>query len=707
MRGAERTTLRSRDILTRFITLLFITLPLCGTVALVCIEPVTAGPAKEPQSGRLIVKIRNKTSDLQHQVSAVDVRRVAEKMGVRLRRMRALSGGAELVETPGPQTPEQLRRMARQLAELPEVEYAEPDVRRYPDLLPNDPEFANQTYLTLGTTDNVEGIDAPGAWEATTGSSATIVAVVDSGILPDHADVAGRTLPGYDFISEDGDGAFFAANDGDGRDPDPSDPGDHVEADQCGSGAPAADSGWHGTRVASLLAAIGDDGQGMAGVDWNVWIVPVRALGRCGGFVSDINDAVRWAAGLVVPGAPPNPTPAKVINLSLGGEGQCMRSEQAAIDDALAAGAIVVVSAGNESTNALRSAPASCSGVITIGATRFDGGLAGFSNYGLKETLSAPGTDLLSAANRGTAGPVDSPGGDIWNPDSGTSFSTPLVSGVASLMLSLNADLTASQVVGTMRATARDFPASSSQACHDPLCGTGILNAAGAVQAVEQGDVVEATDGGNGVLNALSQAIQLPAQGTLGASLETPFEFDTYRVLLTENGTLTVSTLGPSDPAAEPTDTYGYLFSADGQLLAQGDDIDLANNNTNFRLEENLSVGTYFVGVEGFNRRTSGEYSIQTAFVPDATNNDPDSNPGEGSPNLGSSPPGDGDPGEGIPGDGDPGDGNANEADPAGDSSGGGGAGYAMNLLLVVLLLLQVCCRRLPSLRSPKATPGK
>src|SRR5690606_24970509 len=137
-----------------------------------------------------------------------------------------------------------------------------------------------------------------------------------------------RLLPGYDFVSgERGASTFVSANDGNGWDPDPSDPGDWVTSQEAASG-PLRDcevgySSWHGLRVLGMLGAQTDNGTGIAGGVWQSRVLPVRVLGKCGGYDSDIIAAMRWAAGLSVSGAPANPNPAHIINLSLGSEDAC------------------------------------------------------------------------------------------------------------------------------------------------------------------------------------------------------------------------------------------------------------------------------------------------------------------------------------------------------------------------------------------------
>jgi serine protease len=565
-------------------------------------------PAKhlEPTAARLIVKFREGpqkntvTTDTRQRVTAL-----ALWSGVGMRVTRTLSGGTHLVTLDRPLPAARLASMAARISEQPEVEYAEPDARRYLMLRPNDPRFVSQHYLE-STVLEPGAIDAPRAWDVSTGSAATVVAVLDSGILFDHEDIEGRTLRGYDFISADPGGGFFTASDGNGRDRDASDPGD---GRACGSNESPSSlpSIWHGTRVASLAGAASNNGQGMAGLDWNGRLLPVRVISHCGAFISDIADAIRWAAGLPVPGVPDNPDPARIINLSFGGPDTCTQTEQAAIDDAVAAGALVVVAAGNEATNALRSSPANCKGVMAVASTDREGGLASFTNFGPKVALSAPGVAILTAANRGARAPI--PNGDTYSAVDGTSLSAPLVAGVAALMLSLNDALTPQQLIGTLRTSARGFPTLiGGTACTTQLCGAGLLNAAAAVQAVATGNIA-ADDGGNGLRATLRTATPLPNGSSRNGSLDQPFQFDVYRVALASAGTLAIKTSGA-------TDTYGYLFDADGRLLQQHDDVDPRGSDTdpsfnlNFELSAPLSKGTYYVAVEGFDEQTRGAYTI-------------------------------------------------------------------------------------------------
>jgi hypothetical protein len=226
--------------------------------------------------------------------------------------------------------------LARTFESTEGVRYADP-VRRviaHAGPTPNDPLYAQQWALA--------GIRASDAWALGTGSPGMTVAVVDTGILP-HPDLAGRVLPGYDFIADP-----ERARDGDARDLNARDEGDWHGDGECG-GQGAQASFFHGLFVAGLIAASANNDAGIAGVDWSAKVLPVRALGRCGGTFDDVLAGVLWAAGLPVEGAPANPHPAKVINLSLGGPGACAAAIQEAIDEALAQGTVIVASAGNES----------------------------------------------------------------------------------------------------------------------------------------------------------------------------------------------------------------------------------------------------------------------------------------------------------------------------------------------------------------------
>ena len=210
-------------------------------------------------------------------------------------------------------------------------------------------------------------------------------------------------MQGYDFITD-----TAISNDGDGRDSDASDPGDAIAAGECGNGKPlqARTSSWHGTHVAGTIAAKTNNGLGVAGVAFNAKVLPLRVLGKCGGYTSDIADAITWASGGTVAGVPANANKARVINMSLGGTGACDTTTQTAINGARSRGTVVIVAAGNDNMNVSNASPANCSGVVAIAATDKAGGRASYSNYGTLIDVAAPGGDtgglILSTLNAGT-----------------------------------------------------------------------------------------------------------------------------------------------------------------------------------------------------------------------------------------------------------------------------------------------------------------
>lgn len=399
--------------------------------------------------------------------------------------VRAMSGGAWVVELMQPVDTGTALAMARGLEASGVASLATPDYPLHAALVPNDSYFAAglQWYLNAWVPPAPHGIDALRAWDLTTGDAGMVIAVVDSGLVP-HPDLAGRTVSGYDFVTD-----VTSANDGGARDPDASDPGDGRAAGVCPSPFDTAqDSDWHGTIVAGVIGAATNNRMGIAGVNWNARIQPIRVLGRCGASTADLLDGATWAAGLPVPGLPNNPTPARVINISLGGQGQCTAQLQAIFNLILDHGVFVAVAAGNENAEAFGYFPASCVGVSTVAATDNQGARASYSNFSLGMDISAPGGDtarhgltdsIISTSNSGASGP-GSP--NYVNLD-GTSVSTPLVAGVASLMLTVNPNLRPAQIKQLMAKTVTAFAAGSD--CLSGICGAGIIDAFAAVQAAQ------------------------------------------------------------------------------------------------------------------------------------------------------------------------------------------------------------------------------
>ncbi len=343
---------------------------------------------------------------------------------------RNLGGSLSVLQLTTAQRGRQLENTLLALRADPAVESAVVDEHMHAlAYAPSDPWFS--ATLSFSGTDydyqwylksaQPAAIRADAAWDVTHGgasadSSPVVVAVVDTGIRPNHEDLAGKLLPGFDFVSINA-----VANDGDGWDADPTDPGDYLDANDLASGnfpsktcgSEQLESSWHGTRVAGLIGASTDNGIGMAGVGFNVRIVPVRALGKCGGSLSDVIAAMYWAAGfydsdsnLPIP-APvltdahalaghPNLHPAEVINLSLGATGTCNEMYATAVREITAIGVLIVAAAGNE--GAAVDQPANCDGVLAVAGLRNTGSKVGYSNLGSEVGVAAPAGNCVFVA---------------------------------------------------------------------------------------------------------------------------------------------------------------------------------------------------------------------------------------------------------------------------------------------------------------------
>ncbi|HZY41766.1 MAG TPA: S8 family serine peptidase, partial [Anaerolineae bacterium] len=444
--------------------------------------PAAPAVSADLPTDRLIVKYRSASTALSTQVdSPATLQRLSDAAAAPLAYVRAMTDDTHVLALPERRPLAEVAAIADRLAQLPEIEYAEPDRILRPLLVPNDPQYGSQWHYF-----GAYGIDAPAAWDITTGSTDIVVAVIDTGIL-NHADLIGRTLPGYDFVHE-----VQTANDGDARDGDPSDPGDWITSAENASGFFAgcgvSSSSWHGSHVAGTIGAASNNNFGVAGINWVSKIVPVRVLGKCGGYTSDILDGMKWAAGLAVAGAPTNANPAKVLNLSLGGQGACGATQQTAINAIVAAGTTVVVAAGNSDQDAANFNPASCSNVVSVAATGPTGDRASYSNFGAVVDIAAPGGDMaaandpdgvLSTLNAGTA----TPGADSYEFYQGTSMAAPHVVGIASLVLSLIPTATPDQVRQIMQNTVKAFPGGSNP-CNTSICGPGIASAFNAVNGL-------------------------------------------------------------------------------------------------------------------------------------------------------------------------------------------------------------------------------
>jgi serine protease len=469
--------------------------------------------AATPPSAGLIVLLHDDASGTQ------DVRRQAlqaTSASAPLPLAGKLGGRWHRVQADPAATADDHRALLARMRADPRVAAVLPDVREQRlAVTPNDPRFDSQWWLNVVAAGNTGAAGFAEAWVRNTGAAGSVaVAVLDSGITP-HPELNPRLLPGWDFVSD----ATYA-NDGGGRDADPADPGDAITpAERSGNPMAFADcpasplSSWHGTTIAGQIAAVTDNSAGVAAAHWGALIVPVRVAGKCGAALSDIVDGLRWAAGLPVPGVPANPNPARIIVLSYGGAESCNAasgdSATAAaarlyldtIEDVRAAGAMVVVAAGN-----LRSAvgrPASCAGAFGVASLNREGYKATYSNFGPQIALATPGGDgdtrgtcdaqladsgIVSTGNLGDV----QPGSAGYVAASGTSFAAPAVAAAAALMLSVNPALGVEQLEDGLKRSARphvkvpllgncSLTAASKDrgrcACTADTCGAGMLDA--------------------------------------------------------------------------------------------------------------------------------------------------------------------------------------------------------------------------------------
>ena len=420
-------------------------------------------------------------------------------------RLRPVGRDQQLMEFERPLSRSETALLRDKLLARPDVEWVEPNLReRRLQAAPNDPLFLPQRWLQPASGSNGNAIGArlrsvagfQSAWLRASQAPA-VVAVLDTGITS-HPDLDGRALPGYDFVS-----VLEYANDGDGRDASPDDPGDYVGANDLASslfaGCTAEDSSWHGTIVSGMVAAHTGNGLGVAGIHPTASILPVRVAGKCGAEVPDIIDGMRWAAGLKVSGVPLNPNPARVVNISFGGSAACGPAYQTAVDELRAIGVVVVAAAGNDWSTPTR--PASCAGVVGVAGLNRDGFKTNYSNFG--SALADSGIAAVAGDDAdGAWGSVlaDSglvtltnlgrnlPGLPGYARLYGTSFAAPQVAGTIALMLGVNPALSYEQVLRGLRLSARPHVTSPKIAacsagnpgrciCSTASCGVGILDA--------------------------------------------------------------------------------------------------------------------------------------------------------------------------------------------------------------------------------------
>ncbi|MGW0941215.1 S8 family peptidase [Streptomyces sp. NPDC002623] len=478
---------------------------------------------------------------------------------------RRLGTGAALVDLGEDLTKADVADVVARYQADPQVAYVVPDRLNKPKADPNDTEYAKQWDLFESTA----GMNVPGAWTTSTGTGVT-VAVIDTGYVA-HTDLAANIVSGYDFI---GDTAVSV--DGDGRDSNPADPGDWYNANECGSGIPASNSSWHGTHVAGTIAAVTNNGKGVAGIAYGAKISPVRVLGKCGGYDSDIIDAITWASGGTVSGVPANSNVAKVINMSLGGDGACTSATQSAITAAVNRGTTVVVAAGNESDNVANHSPGNCNNVISVAATNRTGAKASYSNYGSLVDISAPGGQTSTGTANGILSTLNS-GAKTASSESyayyqGTSMATPHIAGLVALLKSANSTLTPAQIETAIKNNARALPGACSGGC-----GAGLADAAKTVQAVSGGStggttytnttVVSIPDNGSAIESSIAvsgRTGNAPSTLQVGVDITHTYRGDLVIDLVAPDGTVyPLKAASSSDSADNVSTTYSVNASSE------------------------------------------------------------------------------------------------------------------------------------------------
>lgn len=578
-------------------------------------DTVRAAPAAQAGS-RIIVKYKDGTAasrDLGAKLrvieSAAGRAQLATKAGkaapaLRAAHARKLGIGADLVKLSQRLPEAQLQRLVDEIKADPSVKYAQVDRMRYvtrpvektraamvtPDFVPDDQYYAQYQWHF---SDPVGGVNAPAAWDISKGEG-IVVAVLDTGVIPDHPDLQGNLLEGYDFITD----TFVSRRPTNDRVPGAQDYGDwNPVANECYAGSPVTDSSWHGTHTTGTVAEVTNNAIGMAGLAHDAQVLPVRVLGRCGGYTSDIVDAITWASGGTVADVPANANPAEVISMSLGGDGACSAAEQDAIDAAIGRGTTVVAATGNTSTDAANHSPSNCDGVISVSATRINGGIAFYSNWGTSVDISAPGGGGSADGN---------PGGYVWSawhdglttPESGsptyvgyigTSMATPHVAAAVAMVQSALAaagrdPLSPADMEALLEDTARPFPVSIPAST--PI-GAGILDVKAALDKALEVPCDPETEVCGPDATPLTNKVPVKNLGGAAGS-EALYSFEAEA-----GGTLSIMTYGGSGDVsvyvsfdAEPT-TESY----DAKSTRRG-------NSETVRIR-NPQAGTYFIKLVG------------------------------------------------------------------------------------------------------------
>jgi type VII secretion-associated serine protease mycosin len=448
----------------------------------------------------------------------------------------------------------ELAGVAAELTAEPDVEAVEPNRVRSASRVPNDASYSSQEpVLTL--------VGAPTAWDVANTGAATVVAVLDTGVDRDHPDLAPNLVAGRDIVNVDAD--------------------------------PSDDNG-HGTAVAGVVGAATGNGAGVAGVAWNAKIMPVKVLGADGrGFDADIASGITWATD----------NGADIINLSLGGFGSSTALDQA-VEYALDHDVVVVAAAGNQAAG-LPSFPAAIPGVLAVTATDAQGRFAWFSNHGPWITLAAPGVNVVTTAL--------APGPSLAiEPETGTSFASPIVAGVAALLRERHPAWGWNRVAYELVRTARD----SGPAGVDDAYGFGIVDAAAALDVGPHG-AVSAPDltGDASDLPSSPRVIPVGTAATEGLRLELDQDWFAFDVPATAGARIMVTppTFGGGSRAAE-LDPVIQLYGPGGGLIASADATLAGEPET---IAADVAPGRHLLRVANYAASTSpADYGLRVDLGP-------------------------------------------------------------------------------------------
>lgn len=565
---------------------------------------------------RVIVKWRDSGfAAMQVNTLAARTARLSEFTGVPLKPIHEIRDRVDVVRLDSPLAGGAMRHLVARLKADPAVQYVEADQRRYilgfPTDPPSDPRFVagsdangiweGQWYLHDSSAATPAAIGATSAWAQNYSGKNFVIAILDTGIDLTHPDLGlygqgGKLLPGRDFICNDqgtdcnvtsANKTYLVANDFSGWDLDPTDPGDWISAADlaradgffkgCGDGPnhnEPYDSTWHGTKVAGIAAALTNNAVGVAGVAYGSYLLPVRVIGKCSGYMSDIVAGMYWSAGLTntsISFLAANTYPAQVLNMSLGGQGPCSETEQEAVTAITQDGHVIVAAAGNDGGPV--DAPANCVGVLSVAGIRQVGTKVGYSNVSSTAaaiTIAAPAGNCVNfnadhpytlpclysietTSNDGKTVPgnpfytyaqfVPGYSGNLLNEGNvGTSYAAPIVSGVVAMVVQANPFLNASQIIERIQAGAVPFPVPATPpaggVCHvaaltqdadgnytdvqgdecqctTATCGAGMLSATGALAQAQapQADILATPNPA-----AVGQTITLDGSGSSAAA---------------------------------------------------------------------------------------------------------------------------------------------------------------------------------------------